>query len=218
MRFTEPHPQLRGSSSYQIADNRILFSIDEIANPRPEGDISGTLSVELWALNQPYQGGGFDGAFIAGAPVGEIFGQHFVANSQYWLDFIEPPIGSWHLTLMLREWSYGEYVTRDFINFPTLYISQPAAATVQVVANDDLEPKPEPAAKPTRKRAAAKPADATISINRATLEELAATKGMSSKLAENIIAERPFTSLDALLKVKGMGPKLLAKLRSLLSL
>lgn len=226
----QPHPAFRGTSSYQIADNRIQFLIDEIANPRAEGDISGTLSVELWALTQPYNGGGFDGVVVAGTQVGEIFGQHFIANSQHSLDFQEPPVGSWQLTLMLREWTGSEFVTRDSINFPTRYVTQPVASTPETItidepvvieasASDVAEPKAEPTAKRNaRQSPATKPANAPVSVNRATLDELAATKGMPSKLAEGIVAARPFSSLDALLKVKGMGPKLLEKLRSMLSL
>nr|WP_269750504.1 helix-hairpin-helix domain-containing protein [Neptunomonas qingdaonensis] len=60
--------------------------------------------------------------------------------------------------------------------------------------------------------------DAKVSINNATASQLEVIKGMSKKLAQNIVADRPFKTLDETLQVKGMGPKLLQKMRSFLSL
>jgi len=57
-----------------------------------------------------------------------------------------------------------------------------------------------------------------VSVNRAREPELAAVKGMSRPLAKAIVAGRPYASMQELLDVKGMGPKLLAKLRDQLSL
>ena len=52
----------------------------------------------------------------------------------------------------------------------------------------------------------------TISLNSATEEEFARLPGVGPKLAERIIAARarqgPFTRIDQLLSVKGMGQKL----------
>jgi len=58
----------------------------------------------------------------------------------------------------------------------------------------------------------------TVSLNKATRKEIAAIRGISKKLAEDIVSARPFKSLDDLLKVKGMGPKLLQKVRDLVHL
>jgi competence ComEA-like helix-hairpin-helix protein len=58
----------------------------------------------------------------------------------------------------------------------------------------------------------------TVSVNTATADELASVKGLPAKVAEAIVAKRPYASLDDLLRVKGMGAKLLAKLRSRLKL
>ncbi|KJV08122.1 hypothetical protein VZ94_00225 [Methylocucumis oryzae] len=57
-----------------------------------------------------------------------------------------------------------------------------------------------------------------VSLNEAALEEIKAVKGISKNLAENIVSTRPFSSLDELLKVKGMGEKLLARIRAYISL
>jgi competence ComEA-like helix-hairpin-helix protein len=52
-----------------------------------------------------------------------------------------------------------------------------------------------------------------VNINTATVEQLAALPDVDKKIAADIIAKRPFTSVDELLKVKGIGEKRLAKIR-----
>ncbi len=66
--------------------------------------------------------------------------------------------------------------------------------------------------------AKAKEGAGMTSVNDATVKELTAVKGLSAKLAQAIVESRPFVSLDALADVKGMGAKLLAKLRPSLKL
>lgn len=68
--------------------------------------------------------------------------------------------------------------------------------------------------------AAAAPAAAAtgVSINHAGEAELIALKGIGPALARQIIALRPFKSVDALVDIKGIGPKLLDQLRGQLTL
>jgi hypothetical protein len=77
--------------------------------------------------------------------------------------------------------------------------------------------KPAPTAKPAAK---APPAAASgpVSVNKATAAELSKIKGLSKPVAAAIVAGRPFKTLDALLEVKGLGPKLYAKLKPSLKL
>ena len=49
-------------------------------------------------------------------------------------------------------------------------------------------------------------------INQAKAAQLTVVKGISKALCKSIIEERPFPSLAAILKVKGMGPKLLKRI------
>lgn len=51
-------------------------------------------------------------------------------------------------------------------------------------------------------------------LNNADLNTLTQTQGITYSLAENIITSRPFNSVDEVLKVKGMGKTLLARLQS----
>jgi competence ComEA-like helix-hairpin-helix protein len=227
------HPLIRGASGYKIEQHQIILSVEEIANPRPLGDISGTLSLELWALDEPYNGGAFAGFAMGGTQVGQLSGQHFWGDSQYQAACQEPPAGKWFLTLMLREWTDVGSVTRDYVNFHLPYIVRPAADVVHTEiapaapSNDKVtvekparpaEQKPVARKEAEKQPAAAAPKSNHVSVNKATLSELAAVKGMTKKLAESIIAARPFVSLDQVVKVKGMGPKLFDKLQSSLSL
>jgi competence protein ComEA len=69
--------------------------------------------------------------------------------------------------------------------------------------------------------AAAQVAGEQVDINRADLEQLATLPGIGEKLAERINAYRetngPFKTVDDLLNVKGVGPKMLEKIRPLIT-
>ena len=60
--------------------------------------------------------------------------------------------------------------------------------------------------------------EAGVSVNSASVAELAAVKGLSLKIAEGIIKQRPFASLDQLREVKGLSKNHLKKVRALLKL
>lgn len=53
----------------------------------------------------------------------------------------------------------------------------------------------------------------SVNINMASVVELDAIVGIGPTLAKRIIEARPFTSLDDLLKVKGIGEKTLQKIK-----
>lgn len=61
-------------------------------------------------------------------------------------------------------------------------------------------------------------ADVKVSINSASKTALTAVKGISAVIAVAIIAARPYASLDDLIRAKGVGPKLLEKIRPALTL
>ncbi|MCE1240055.1 MAG: helix-hairpin-helix domain-containing protein [Azonexaceae bacterium] len=133
-----------------------------------------------------------DGGPWQGEPVaGLMLGS--LDGQQSWQDLrFSVPTGelptNGHLTLMLREWTPAGYVTRDFRP-----LARPATA------------KPAPAA-------------GKVAVNSATEAEIAAVKGISKTLAKAIVAARPYASLDELTRAKGVGVKLLARLRSNLTL
>lgn len=52
-----------------------------------------------------------------------------------------------------------------------------------------------------------------INLNTATLSQLTKINGIGEKIAQEIISSRPFCSLEDLLKVKGIGPQTLEKIK-----
>lgn len=63
---------LIGDCGYEIQNNQVIINISEIANHRELENISGTLSIELWALDKPYTGAEFNGLALAGTGVDSI--------------------------------------------------------------------------------------------------------------------------------------------------
>ena len=246
--------QLNGNCGFTINNDRVHVNIDNIANQRNFDNQSGTLAIELWALKHPFQSDNFEGVALAGTTIGQVQGQHFIPNCQYDLIFKEPPVGNWHIALLLREWNGSAYETRDFVNFAVPYtaswvptvIKKPTDNVISVSFNE-TEKTEEPTAKaetkkpaqPAAKKTVAKPVadqapaaakkeaepekkgetpNIPLSLNTATKKEISAINGVSLKLAERLVEARPFKSMDDVLKVKGMGAKLLAKIQKSVSL
>jgi hypothetical protein len=237
-------PRMSGNAGYRIEGGRVQISAGGVVNPRPEGNRSGTLSLELWALPAPFAGGRFQGHHLAGVEIGTVNGQCELALQPVDLAFTPPPAGRWQIVLMLREWTAAGFVTRDFANFPASFVVPPVVEKAPApVAGKSAVPIAEtfpvpvvvkPAAPAGAKAAAPEaakpaalvepaklPADGSakrVSVNTAGMQELAAVKGLSAKLAEGIVKKRPFASLDDLRRVKGFGANILAKVRSSLKL
>jgi DNA uptake protein ComE-like DNA-binding protein len=189
--------------------------------------------------------------------IGSVNGQSELDLRPIDLAFTQPPAGTWQIVLMLREWTAAGFVTRDFTNFATPFLSarevdKPCVALVAVKPVAPVAAKAPAAVVPSIPAAVAAKAPAPViapvtakasasevtkavasvaparksgvtsakgvSVNTARVEELAAVKGLSSKLAESIVKQRPFVSLDDLRRVKGLGAKILAKVRSGLKL
>lgn len=109
---------LNGVCSYHINGEWLGMDVEEIFNNRDNGNTSGTLSLEIWALPAPYEGGAFSGCALAATTLGELRGQRCYRQLRLTLPLQNPAEGSWHIVMMLREWDGGAYVTRDYINFP----------------------------------------------------------------------------------------------------
>lgn len=228
---------LIGTCGYQIQNNRVVIDIAQIANQRDMGNLSGTLSVELWALKQPYTGFGFTGIALAGTTIGEIKGQHYLENCRYDLLYQEPPQGTWYFTLMLREWIGNAYTMRDYINFALPYLvtsnadvsssqsdnvinvnfteKKPITVSDEGVQTRRLENEKDQATVTATK---VESPNTELSLNTASYQDILAVKGISKKLAENIIDKRPFKSFDEVKKIKGVGPKIMQKISEFFSL
>jgi competence ComEA-like helix-hairpin-helix protein len=231
-RQPQPQPQihpdiaLTGNCGYEIQNDRVIINIEQIANNRNGVDISGTLAVELWALKQPYSGIETNGTVLASTSIGELLDQHFLADCRYDLIFDEPPVGTWYLSVVLREWTGTGYVTRDHMDFSHPYVvaSRPTIVRSDTdnVINVNFAENKNPASQVSVEKSSNVASDqnsaAQVSLNEASVEDIETVKGISKKLAQNIVAARPFGSLEDLLNVKGMGMKLLEKIRTFISL
>jgi hypothetical protein len=112
------HPHFDGLVRYRCVDeSRIVVDVEHIHNARAPNNMSGTLSLELWALPEPYVRGDFAGHALAAVTLGSLSGGASWRDCSYDLDIIPPPAGSYTLVLMLREWVGKGYVTRDHSSF-----------------------------------------------------------------------------------------------------
>ena len=232
-------PKLSGNVTCALADGLATLTVDAIENPRAEDNLSGTLALELWALDEPYAGGSWQGVPVASMILGVLGGGNALTDC----NFVVPaaaPEGPGVLTLMLREWGPAGYVTRDYCNLSleAPAKSKPKAAAKKTAAKEDApkekvvkekaakekapkaKAEPKPVAKESKAavKAAKAPVAKGVAVNAASEAELLAVKGLSATLVKAIIAGRPYASFDDLGKVKGVGPKLLAKLRDELAL
>ncbi|MDP3539954.1 MAG: helix-hairpin-helix domain-containing protein [Azonexus sp.] len=235
-------PTLVGNVACMLTAGTAELNIDAIANPRDNDNLSGTLALEVWALDAPYAGGSWSGSPVATVILGVLGGGSAWADCQFSVPAALPVEGS-ALTVMLREWTPAGYVTRDYRNFAAApakieavtkpkpaakakpvakpkaaVAAKPAAAEKPAVAVKAPVAEAKAAAKPVKKVASAKEAVKLVSINKASEDELAALKGLPREVARAIIASRPYAALDEVVKAKGMGLKKLAKLRDLLAL
>lgn len=235
--FVTPH--LDGAVGYAIHDGEVSLRADRVCNPRHRGNLSGSLSLDLCALSEPYAGGELAGQVLASSSLGQLAGQTLLENVDRTVPFTAPPRGHWHMVLALREWTLAAgFVTRDFCSFAVPYeTSAPAevevsealpvaaadAASEENVVTPDVAPRQEnvvaAVARPREEDVVAPPPpvaerhDRRLSIQTATVEDLSKVKGLTKKLALEIVKLRPFASVDDLVRVRGIGDKMVRKLR-----
>lgn len=228
-------PLLHGGLNWQWQGNCLHGQIDAISNPRLADNLSGSLVLSLWSVALPYHGGPLAGEYLGGVSLGQL------AGGQSWqpLPFsIEAKATEARpgeaLLLVLSEWGPLGQQPRDLrVLVPAAATTEAAttvAATAEVAAPAKAETavavaKPvaatktvaETSTKSDTKITATKAADGgKVSINQASVAELAAVKGLSVRLAQAIVDARPHASLDSLLAVKGIGQRLLSRIRALL--
>lgn len=206
-------PRFSGVLACSVVDGMANLSVECIENPRADDNISGTLALEVWAMNAPYSGGDWQGLPVASIVLGVLGGGNQWLASDYVVSAAQPAPDA-ALTVMLREWTAAGYVTRDYRN---LSVSQPKVAKEKPVAK--AKPKAgKPAKAKDAEKAPAKPEKTKASekklpsINLVSEKDLLGVKGLSEKLARAIVAGRPYASIDGLAQIKGVGPKLLLKL------
>ena len=232
-------PCFGGNVSCALVDGVAELKIDAICNPRSEDNLSGTLALEVWALDAPYAGGSWTGSPVATAIVGVLGGGNEWSDCQFNVHAALPVEGA-ALTVMLREWTSAGYVTRDYRNFaatpakvevkakpvakakpaakPKVAVAAKPAEAVKAPVAEVKAPAVKAAEVPAKKAVATKAVAKAVSVNKASEDELAALKGLPREVARAIIAGRPYAAVEEVCKAKGMGLKKLDKLRDQLSL
>jgi DNA uptake protein ComE-like DNA-binding protein len=304
--YAEPQtfiaPHFTGRVGHQLRDKEVVLEAEGIFNPRIDGNVSGTLSLELWAFAE--SGASPEGVRLAAAEIGTVSGQYLLPAIERRVALSEPAVGRYRLAMLLCEWTAADgYVARDRHDLASIYeraatvavvaspapvtpvapeaaaekkqkaatpVEAPSAVSVAAPAKEAVAPAATapakeavaPAATAPAKEAAAAPATAPVkeaiaaaatasvkeavaapvtapakeavaaaatapapaaasrlvSIQTASVEELAMVEGLNVKLAKEIIKARPFTSLADLSRVRGLGATLLPRLKSLLTL
>ena len=224
-RFITPH--LEGSVGFRIDADHVVLRAERIPNPRRLGNLSGSLSLELWALPHAYQSGTPRGTRLAALDLGSIAGQDCLESIEQRSAFQPPAAGSWQAAMLLREWAGpAGYVTRDYCNFALPYevvAAQPDAAA-KPPAPALAAPEPEKSVTTVREiavPAVARPVtrEPARAVTREPARE-AATKAVaaaaSSASSPKLEASAPtpalvsimHASLDELAQVKGLNRKL----------
>jgi DNA uptake protein ComE-like DNA-binding protein len=178
--FDNPH--FDGAVGYALDGDQVILNAAAVANPRREGNSSGTLCLELWALSEPYFGGAPRGHRLAGAELGSVFGQFRLPAIERRAVFAPPAPGRWHVSLLLREWTVASgYTTRDYRNFDVVYEqAAPEAAPVVATAQPATAPAPAPSARNADKLRLIKPAPEAAS---AAAESESTSVGVTESVA-----------------------------------
>jgi len=234
-------PRLEGAVGYSVDGGEVTLHAERVGNSREAGNLSGSLVLELRARSLPDTRRDDVGLLLAQAQLERLHGQHELVGVERRVSFTPPRPGRWLLSLELREWCGDRYVTRDWVDFEVPFervaelravpnvgpkASAPKASASKAIAPKATTPKAT-APKATApgvgvsKTPTERPVGRTmgkVSVSTATLQELAAVPGLNAKLAQEIVRARPFKSLDELVKVRGIGPRMLQKLRQALAL
>lgn len=113
----------------QFTATDIYIDIGQIYSPRARDNLSGTLSLELWAVSAPYLGDPCEGELLTIQLLGVLAGQGEWTNYQLTASV---PSHAQSLVLLLREWTANGYVTRDYVSlFVPVADAAPVATTIE---------------------------------------------------------------------------------------
>ncbi|BFM07853.1 hypothetical protein GCM10025791_26800 [Halioxenophilus aromaticivorans] len=204
---------MRGLCQSVLEGPQVVISINEIANNRDNDNLSGTLAIELWALKKPYEGGEFQGQVLASTTIGELQGQHCLSNCRYQLNYQPAEFVQAEVCLMLREWAGDEgYVTQDYVTLSVESSSNDDTANPNesAISYAELAGQYAEASEDSKETAGTV---SKVSINSGSYEDLHAVKGINKKLAQRIIAGRPYRKKKALLQLPAINKKKFKKIK-----
>jgi hypothetical protein len=216
--FSAPH--FAGKVGYTLQGAEVVLEAEGIFNPRTSANLSGTLSLELWAFPEAEVPTGEDGVRLASVELGRIGGQSQVGAIERRVAFAEPLEGRFGLALVLCEWTVAHgNVARDRRDFRCIYergVSERADST-SAAGPVTVAPAgaPAPAPAPTALAALPRPIDRLRLVPTKQPVPPAATSGESSQpkpgLPGPVLPRRVSIqtgSVDELAGVKGLGLKI----------
>lgn len=108
--------EINGTVLYRIKGNFLTLSADGIVNNWNEW--SGVLFLKLWATDSPYPGGEIRGYVVGTARIGRLRGGDYIQNIETEVPYLEPPLGTYYLTMTLTEQKQDSEVITDYMTFP----------------------------------------------------------------------------------------------------
>lgn len=114
----EPELDLVEPVDWTVNATTILIEAAAVENNRI-GGTSGTLRLQVWATDTPYNGGMINGFVMGTAVLGELNGGQSFGDISESVPFTEPPAGTFFTTITLEEFRMGAFAIMDFFTFPT---------------------------------------------------------------------------------------------------
>jgi hypothetical protein len=220
--YAEPQtfvaPSFEGKVGYDVQGREVVLQADGIFNPRPDANLSGTLSIELWAF--PVSGSSTEGLRLAVSELERLAGGCELPAIERRVAFNEPPVGRYQLALLLCEWTLAHgYVARDRRDFGAIYEHAapelPASSQALPPVAVPVAPAAAVVAVPAPVPAPARPVDRLRLVSPAAPAAAAAAEPEARAPAE--IATKPQVAgpvsiqtadVEQLARVKGLNLKL----------
>jgi hypothetical protein len=109
--------QFKGTVSYEFNGTAATLRATRIEN-NSSTRTSGSLRMELWALDSPYAGGTITGRQTAVAALSSVLDpRQYYENLSLVTTFLRPPNGRYYMSMLLTEWNGTQWIIRDSVNF-----------------------------------------------------------------------------------------------------
>ena len=106
-----------GSVSYNINEDQVTLMVDKIINSSI-GSISGLLSLKLWATDTMYSGAPIFGYVLGSYQFTELLiGGYYFEDIVQTVQLIDPPAGTYYITMTLSEWNGSSDLIVDYLTF-----------------------------------------------------------------------------------------------------